>query len=308
MTYKIDIQIDKNRIIRLAEIMADLKLKGDKYIDPKFFPPPETDREIQLGYFAAMVAIDHRTSSPFGVFEGEVDGEILHGADLLYRLGMKVLEGNPEFFYAKNLARIGEKDILNLISFRGKPLWDLHVRTLLLRDLGMKTLEYYDGKFKNLFNVSTIMELINRLIVFRAYEDPVHKKIFLLAKFLHGRGLVHFRDKENFEVAVDNHLSRIAIRTGIVVFSDYSPIERQIELSRGEDINVRLTIRKSWKEVSKESGYDPFTLDDFLWKFGRTICIRDKPRCEECQFASICLAHNKKHFWNEHRHVLTWYY
>jgi len=301
-------KIKSSKIKDLSEIIADLDLSYNHYYDPRFYPPSNTDKEIQLGYFIAMVAIDHRTSNLLGRFEGTIDGEIFHGADLLYRLGMKKFEKNPEFFVAEKLANVREKDILDLISWKGKLVWDYHVRTFLLRDIGTKTLEYFDGRFTKLLNVSTITQLIDRLAHFRAYEDPVQKKIFLLAKFLYGRGLVLFKDRENFEVAVDNHLSRIAIRIGIVELSDYSVIDKQIELTRDEDISIRMTIREAWKEVSKESGYSPFILDDYLWKFGRSICIWSSPKCEKCPFTRICLAHNKKHFWNEHRHILTWYY
>lgn len=299
--------INESKISLVAEIIAKLDLKRDMYLDTRFFPPINVDRELQLGYFAAMVAIDHRTSTPLGVFEGYVHGEFFHGADLLYRLGMLIFESDPEFFSSDRLSRLGYENAKKLLVFENKILWDFHVRTFLLRDLGQKTLELYSS-FKKLFNVSRVTEFVDRLRFFRAYEDPVAKKAYLLAKFLDGRKLIQFHDKENFEVAVDNHLSRLAIRLGIISFSDYSHIERQLEVPRDYDISLRLTIREAWKKVSEMSGVDPFTLDDFLWNFGRRICRQNSPRCANCPFDGVCLARSVGRYWLEHRHILTWYY
>ena len=304
----INININDVQVMSVAEIISQLRLERHRYVDEKFYPPEDTNREIQLGYFMTMVAIDHRTSTPLGPFEGVIDGEFYHGADLLYRLGKRVFDEDPTFFSAENLVNLDEMTGLRLFKIGDKKVWDYELRLFLLRDIGQKVIEYYDGEFRKLFELNTITELINRLSIFRAYEDPVHKKIFLLAKFLDGRKLIRFKDPENFEVPVDNHISRIAIRLGIVTFSNYDVIKKQIELTRDEDIRVRLKIRESWKEVSKKSGCDPFTLDDFLWSFGRTICLREKPKCNECAFRDVCLANRRREYWLEHRHIITWYY
>ncbi len=302
------VELGYPQIEAVSDILRRMELHMDTYDDPRYFPPKDSERELQLGYFTAMVAIDHRTSTPLGVFEGYVDGEFFHGADLLYRLGKKVFERDPEFFLPGRLAKLTYEDMLPIIKHGDIVLWDLHVRTFLLRDIGKKVMEYYGGEFGKLFNIDTVGAMISRLSIFRAYEDPVHKKIFLLAKFLMGRGLVSFRDRENFEVAVDNHLSRIAIRLDIVRFSEYTPMVKQTELTRDEDMKVRVSIRMAWKEASRLSGHDPFTLDDFLWSFGRRICTRDYPKCGCCPFRNVCLAKTRGEFWYEHRHTITWYY
>lgn len=299
--------IDRNNISSVSKVIAELDLKRDSYDDPHFFPPRSVDQELQLGYFVAMVAIDHRTGTPLGAFEGYVNGEFFHGADLLYRLGMLIFKDDPEFFSADRLSRLTYDDSRRLLEFDGRIIWDYHVRTFLLRDIGEKTLEFYDS-FRELLDVRNVLELIERLKLFRAYEDPVAKKSYLLAKFLDGRELVRFLDKENFEVAVDNHLSRLAIRLGIIRFLDYTYIEKQIEVPRDFDVELRLAIRKAWKLVSKLSNVDPFTLDDFLWSFGRRVCRQNKPKCGDCPFRDVCLARSLNKYWFEHRYILTWYY
>ncbi len=151
-------------------------------------------------------------------------------------------------------------------------------------------------------------ELLARLSWFRAYEDPVAKKSLLLAKFLHKRRLKVFRDEENFQVPVDNHLTRIAFRLGIVELEDHSPIDRQVELNPSQDIKIRMKVRDAWKRVSEASGVDPFTLDDFLWTHGRTICLPRNPRCRDCILRKACRSSRTGYFPSEHRHSLTWYY
>ena len=303
-----DVHIDYTNIDRVSQIIRKIGIIRDSYHDPRYYPSINCDTELQFGYFTVMVAIDHRTSTPLEVFEGYVDGEFFHGADLLYRLGMKVFEETPSFFLPKNLSMLSYEEAFRLIKFADKALWDMHVRTFLIRDIGKKVMEYYGGKFEELFNVETIRDFAARLSIFRAYEDPVQKKIFLLAKFLEGRGLIKFKDKENYHVAVDNHLSRIALRLGIIRLDDYEPIVKQIELTRDEDIKIRMTIRSAWKEVSNRSNHDPFALDDFLWSFGRKTCTREYPRCDECPFSEVCYARRNNEYWYEHRHTLTWYY
>lgn len=302
------VYLDYESIDNVSKILREMSIVRDKYCDPRYYPSPKSDVELQYGYFMVMVAIDHRTSTPLEIFEGYVDGEFFHGADLLYRLGMKVFGESPEFFLAKNLSKLSYEEAMSLIKFGDKILWDMHVRTFLIRDIGRKVMEYYKGSFEELFNVKTIKEFARRLSIFRAYEDPVQKKIFLLAKFLEGRGLVEFEDKENYHVAVDNHLSRIALRLGIIRLDDYGPIVKQIELTRDEDIEIRMAVRRAWKEVSVRSNHDTFTLDDFLWKFGRKICVREKAKCGECPFIDVCYARKCGEYWHEHRHTLTWYY
>ena len=298
----VDVAIDVDKIREVADVLRGLSLERDRYLDDRLYPPPSDPREDQLAYFTAMVAVDHRTSTPLGSFEGYIDGEFFHGADALWRLGRKAYDAG--LFKAERLADLKPEEARRLFSIGDKTVWDLNVRLFLLRDLGRKALRA--GGFESLIP-ETISGLIERLKPIRAYEDPVAKKALLLAKFLDGRGLVKFKDPENFDVPVDNHLSRIAYRLGIVDV-DYKALFEGVELSREEDAEVRNKVKLAWRLVSRFSGVDPFTLDDFLWSFGRRICVREGPRCAQCPFRRICRANAVGQYPPEHTHVLTWYY
>lgn len=297
--------INKENVGKTSLLVSQCRLQGFSY-DLEIFPPKDDPPERQLAFFTAMVAIDHRTSTLYP-FEAWIAGKRYKGSDLLFRLGIEVYRREPDFYTPENLSKLDKLKALKLLSYHGMVMWDLHVRTLLLRDLGSKILHRYES-YSKLLDVETVTELLNRLSWFRAYEDPVAKKSFLLAKFLHKRGLKTFKDEENFQVPVDNHLTRIAIRLGIIELEDYTIIDKQLELSRSQDIALRMKVREAWKEVSKASGTDPFTLDDFLWVHGRTVCLPGNPRCEDCILKSACRSFETGYFPNEHRHSLTWYY
>ena len=291
----------------VAEKFEETEIKRENYFNEKCFPASNQPRELVLGYFTAIVALDHRTSTPVSEYRATINGIVYKGSDLLHHLGSREFSRNPEYFSAENLSKLNLREFNRVFTYKDISLWDAGVRVLLLRDLGRKVLDIY-GNFTDLFNVTSITEFKERLKVFRAYEDPVEKKIFLLAKFLEGRGLIEFTDPQNFQVPVDNHLTRIALRLGIVNLTDYSFILKEIEVNSETDIAIRMKVREAWKVVSEISGKDPFLLDDFLWKFGRTICLRNRPLCEKCFLKDCCRAYRTENFLPEHTFTLTWYY
>jgi len=204
-------------------------------------------------------------------------------------------------------------------------VWDPEVRAFLLRDAGGKLLKLYDGRVSNMVEEASGRlcgvpgGFIDILKVFRAYEDPVSKKSFLLAKFLLRRGLLKVIDLENMEVPVDNHVTRVAVRLGIVEPLGENPFASQREVSWEEDVIIRLQVRRAFKLVSKLSNMDPGLLDDLLWSLGRKICLRPRPLCDEgvevlgirkCPFRSVCAAYEReeRRTWLEHNYTNTWYY
>ncbi len=294
--------VDAEAVGRVSALISGLGLSRDRYEDLLFFPPKDDEVERQLGFFLFMVAIDHRTRTELTDFSANIRGKRLSGADLLYYLGMRVYE-DERSFTPEWLARLTQEEAKHLLCFEGNCVWDLYTRIFLLRDLGRKI----KGGLAELLLVDRIEELMSNLSGFRAYEDPVRKKTFLLAKFLDGRGLARF-DGEKY-VPVDNHLTRIAIRLGIVIPSGdlLEWIREGRELTREEDVTVRMAVREAWKEVSNRSGVDPFTLDDFLWPFGRSTCMKD-PHCNSCPFSEVCRSNSTGEYWEEPKHTLTWYY
>lgn len=333
--------VDYEKAARFGEALARAaeRIPVDTFTDQRYYPPETAPRETVSMYFLVMVALDHRLSRPGRPYEGLVDGELYHGADLLYRLGRKILEEDPEFYTADRLARVTPSEVERLFSAprpgggTARPP-DPAVRAGLLRDLGAKLARLYGGSAYRIIVESGGMlrrgvgeGFIDRLKVFTAYQDPVEKKPFLLAKFLERRGVLPAHDSYNKEVPVDNHLARIAVRTGIVRL-DREALEKiaaGIEFSPEEDVMLRYAARLAYKTASLAGGIDPFIMDDILWQFGRKCCTREAPTCrsgcreecrrtggctgEECILASICLARRDPLYMvSEHRFLETWWY
>jgi hypothetical protein len=313
------IGIDTRSIERVARILSKHGVKLEKLdlYDQRFYPPRDTDRELVLRYFLVMVAMDHRLSRPGKPYEACLSDGCYHGADLLYRLGMKMFNENPGFFSPENLSRITREDVLNWLSIGEIRPPDPEIRAFLLRDLGTKLSKLYDGRVERILELSNNRlrgvnggyGLIDLLRVFRAYADPVEKKALLFAKFIIGRGL--FKPVDEMDVAVDNHLTRIAIRLGMIMISGelWDKIRRGVEVSKEEDVLIRFFVRRAYRELSRKIGIDPGVIDDHFWIMGRSICVRDKPLCDKCVFKNICLARRNTSFMvNEHTFYNTWYY
>ncbi|MEM0365695.1 MAG: hypothetical protein QXR02_02130 [Acidilobaceae archaeon] len=316
----------------LSRIASNLEV--DMFLDTDYYPSASASRRTITAYFLVMVAMDHRLSRPGKPYEAVIDGKVYHGADLLYRLGSMRLNDDPGFFEAERLAKVTTRDIIDWLTLNGKlnvkpP--DPDIRAELLRDIGLKLYKLFDGDPYNIIIESrgrlrdSTGGFLNIIKVFKAYQDPVEKKALLLAKFLERRRVLEITDQYNKEVPVDNHLVRIALRTGIVEVDDETieAIAAGVEFEEERDIILRFTTRRAYKEVSIASVLDPFILDDILWSFGRRCCTRDKPTCRDscraeciklrgcnggCILSPICRAFREpKYMVPEHNFITFWY-
>ncbi|MCE4614786.1 MAG: hypothetical protein F7B60_04580 [Desulfurococcales archaeon] len=317
------LSINYEQIDKIAEVLGKI-LKDhpvDPFVNPNYYPPEGTDFEALTMYFLVMVSMDHRLSRPNRPYELVMRGEKYHGADLLYKLGMEMFRTKPQFFTAEYLSHITEDDVKEWLAPRGvvRPV-DINLRTLLLRDIGRKLTALFDEKAYNIIEYSKGYlknkgkGFIELLKAFTAYQDPVEKKAFLLAKFLERRRVLQIVDSWNKEVPVDNHLTRIAIRWGLI------HLERELleKIAYGtpftgkEDTLIRYYVQIAFKLVSQKAGVDPFILDDFLWSFGRTVCKRENPKCiqnGDCPIMEFCRAQsNRLYMVGEHNYYETWYY
>ena len=134
------------------------------------------------------------------------------------------------------------------------------------------------------------------------------------------RGLFTPIDLDNLHVAVDNHLMRVAIRTGILHLEDYEIPWFKRPVNYEEDIIARMYARKAYKLVAKISNINPMLLDDLIWSLGRSCCLYGEPICDSgqvpllnsrgCPFRSICKAYSNRRLrmLNELEYLHTWYY
>ncbi|RLF15430.1 MAG: hypothetical protein DRJ97_03910 [Thermoprotei archaeon] len=314
-------RVDEEVASCLAEKMRSLDLKVSSFDDPRLYPPRNLDLELQLNYFIFMCSIDHRTGAGFG---GLVQGEWFRGSELLWRLGKAKLDEDPSFFTVDHMSRVSCDTVVSWLSVkepRETVIKGPRLRTELLRDTAKWLARMFEGDPRRLIELSeeSCVRLIELLRPFKAFNDPVAKKAYLLVKFLERRGLFKVRDEENLEVPVDNHLTRVALRLGLVEVNSPRAIGGRVGL--GFDVKLRLTVRLGYKLVARRAGLRPTYLDDLLWSLGRELCLRKKPRCtasstllalggvEGCPFKECCRG-----FKDENRRKLkepvvnTWWY
>ncbi|RLE54801.1 MAG: hypothetical protein DRJ26_01510 [Candidatus Methanomethylicota archaeon] len=335
---RVSMNIDACRLLGL--LIKRLRLAPSSFTDARFYPSLKCSADLAVNYFFFMVAIDHRTGFEGVPFEGLVEGEMFSGAMLLWRLGKLKFDEDPEFFTPKRMVSVTASEVADWLKVE-KPypreVWDPDVRAFLLRDAATRLVEEYGGSALNLIRASRGFlfnngeGLVERLRKFRAYEDPVGKKSFLLVKFLERRAFISIVDEDNLEVPVDNHLSRVALRLGLVSVDEdtLDKIMRREEFTPAEDYAMRMRIKEAYKLTSAFAKIKPTLLDDFLWLLGKTCCSQETPVCAfgcsrdrcplldligdcrgECILAPVCRARSdpKLQLLPEHKFTNTWYY
>ncbi len=316
------IWIDRDIVSKLAykiKYSVDKLPKLNVY-DEKLYPSRRDDLESILRYFLVVVALDHRLSRPGRPYRHCFNSECYKGADLLYYLSKKIYDENPSFYNPENLSKIKPEDVEKIYSIGKARVPDPVVRAYLLRDLGFKLTRLYNRSVLELLEKSGSRirgsidkpGLVDLLRVFRAYEDPVEKKSFLFIKFLILRELFKPVDPWNMEVPVDNHLTRIALRIGVVGLKGvlWRLVKESKPVDYGDDVLIRFMVRRAYKLVSIEAGVDPCIVDDALWVYGRKVCLRDQPpKCSMCLFKDFCRAYmDREYMVSEHNYYNTWYY
>lgn len=329
---------------QLGYYLTKLHLKTEDFLDPRFFPSVDSDPEDAARFFFFVTSIDHRTSPPGKSFEGLVNREYFHGADLLWHLCLQRFNQTPSSFHPLKMAKISTKEIKDWLSVdqpRSVTIRKPAQRAALLRFSG----KLLARKYKN--SVLTLLEaarshvaskshatgpgLLDLLSEFKAYKDPVNKKSLLLIKFLLRRNLWNAVDLDRIQIPVDNHLSRLALRLGLVRISETltNLIERRIPFSAEMDTKLRERIRAAYSIVGTYAKRSVLELDDFFWHFGRQCCTFNTPVCTlgctskcyvaqnllaiscqgKCPLRSVCLAYNE----DKQRALVepkleTWYY
>ncbi len=304
----------------------------DRFVDSRFYPSPSDPPQQVANFFFVAVALDHRVYEPGERLCIAFGTETLCGTDALYRMLKEVYEEDPKRFEPESLARLSIEDLRRWLCRDGKCVRGLEIRAMLLRDLGEKCLKLFGRSFLSIvercdgyLRREDGEGLIDLVKVFKAFQDPVEKKPFLLAKMLERRGLINVKDPYSKRVPVDNHVVRIALRLGLVKLGRdlLTKVVEGREVDPYEDVLIRMCIREAWQRVCLASSLDPFVLDDALWTFGRTVCLVNKPRCLEgrievrhpfvamgrCIFEKVCpVARGEIEPLNEHQFWKTWWY
>jgi hypothetical protein len=221
------------------------------YEPPDFAHVPDPDAAIFL------CAVDHKT----GYSESHsVDGEDLAGSELMWVLGLRSAAREPGLLTPGRLREVSGEDIAGWFEVGGETVGDPGRRASLWTDLAVGLIRDHDGSAQTLLDASGGRlagrnGLVSQLARYEAYLDPLAKKAFLFAKICERRGWLAVRDPDSWEVAADNVLMRLALRSGLV--------------EPGPLVDVRSATRVAMKALAATAEISPPILDDMLWELGR---------------------------------------
>jgi hypothetical protein len=215
------------------------------YAPPDFAHVPNPDAAIFL------CAVDHKTGYERAHV---VDGHgPMSGSELMWAVALRRAgELNADSLRDVDAARVAE-----LFRIDDETIADSGPRADLWRDLAAGLRRAYGGSARRLLDESRgrLAELLDRLVAFEAYSDPLAKKAQLFAKICERRCWFCVADPMNWQVSADNVLMRLTLRSGLV--------------EQGDLEEVRSATREAFKRIALETGIPPPELDDMLWELGR---------------------------------------
>jgi Potential Queuosine, Q, salvage protein family len=216
------------------------------YKPPDFAHVPNPDAAIFL------CAVDHKTGyqRPHRV-AGEGPFE---GSELMWAAALR----HADRLRAPALREVTADEVAGVFAVNDETVAGPERRARLWRDLAAGLERDYEGSAQRVLDSADhrLADLLDRLVAFDAYSDPLAKKSQLFAKICARRGWLGVRDPEHWEVSADNVLMRLALRSGLVEPADLGA--------------VRAGTRDAFKRVALEAGISPPELDDMLWELGRS--------------------------------------
>jgi hypothetical protein len=131
------------------------------------------------------------------------------------------------------------------------------------------------------------IEYLEKTGEFRAFDDPLHKLQMVLSYFLHGRKLI---DWEPSLPAIDYHMCRIALRTGIVEMP-VQPEWYYLRMATDDEKDIqkiRGTTMDAFKALVEMKGISGEICDNIFWGIAKKYCHDNNPDCENCPLKNGC--------------------
>ncbi len=236
----------------LDRTAARVRNLAQTYEAPDFAHVPDPDAAIFL------CAVDHKT----GYTEPhEVDGEGPYsGSELMWICGLRAASAEPGLLRAERLSGAGAQEVSEWFRAGDETVADPERRAELWRNLASGLIRDHRGSAQDLLlsaggSLAGRDGLLARLCKYDAFSDPLGKKSFLFAKIAERRGWFEVCDPQSWEVAADNVLMRLALRSGLV--------------AEGPLDEVRSATRAAFKKLARVARISPPVLDDMLWELGR---------------------------------------
>jgi hypothetical protein len=248
----------------------------------------EKRREANLWFFLVAICQSTRT------LQGTIDGRWVRGWDYLVRSARRTMRADAGWFMAERLVGVTGERLQSVFSDDGvaehTTLDRIDERVALWQDASRLLLRRYDGDVMALYEqahhrLRGTEGILARLAECQAYSDPVEKKSFLFIMFASRCGAWAVEDLENLRVAIDYHIMRVALRSGMVSV-EASDLQRRLKarasVSPAEDNSIREAVREACELLVRYSGRSVFDIDNILWSLGRNCCFYDyEPICGE---------------------------
>jgi len=282
------IEVDEGICEKLGRKLKDVQVLLHKFLaEDSRATWTEEARRREANFRFYLVAICQHTKS----LQGIIEGKWCRGWDYLERACRRVMAEDAEYFSAENMSRITGQELRRILSDDFDPahstLDRVEERVTQLCDCGQRLAAQYDGDVMNLYRQAGgylhgrrgILELMSE---FKAYSDPIQKKSFLFLMFVSQAGIWKIKDLENLKVAVDYHIMRIALRSGMVRVrgSLETVLKERREVDAATDIKVRGAVQEACNLLVRYSGHSVFEVDNILWMMGRNCCFYEhEPIC-----------------------------
>jgi len=292
---------NRNRAEALAGALKKVQYSPDDFneITPFFH-----DQKRELHFIFFLTAIDHKTHGDIQRYEEQIDGKTIHGSDLLYLKAKNAATKDNDLFMPEKLRSIDYDTLKDVFRTSAGTLpVGLQERGDLLRDAANTLLTKYHGDLSELFEKSKNLLLspipkdrgvLERLKAFKAYQDPLGKKSFLLVKLLRRKKLLAVADQENIRVPVDHVLMTIGLRTGMILVEEAtskSLLEKALLDEKSID-SLRRVTALAFQRVAEYSSLPPDHFDDLLWAFGRE-CFKFPPPFKHEEISKIDIPISK---------------
>lgn len=285
------VEVDYQKCDELVELLRKNPLTADA-ANPI---PEEIGPELSKDFYLSLIAICHQTSPLDGAYlEGTSRGKKLRGWDYLKDRLLVAVQKDPALVKPNNLTEISGADISNMMADGqgGGKITDPEGRARLLRDIGEVMLRQGWKNAEAIYQESGgYLErpnhhgLLDKLALMEAYNDPLKKKSYLFVEFMKNNGVWSYKDPKNLGSPIDYHITRGALRMGLVQVSDsalYQKLVAKEPVKLKEDLEIRGAVHEAIEDVSKKLELSGEDTHHIFWNSFRNCCPRETPHCQSC--------------------------
>lgn len=304
------IQIADNQVRAFADFMRDNR--GIRPFDfcsleeGHLFPPRDQLGVADYFFFATAHQFgfwylkDGRYERPM---YARVDGREWKGSDFLWRCATKAWNDQRDIFHPRVMEHVTDEEWSRIFSDdEGRnplPMWEEHLRIIHECTRWCMERNTTPGQLIRDANASdaplkTFLDQAGRVPGYA--EDPLHKKLILLAIILENRPEHFLRvgDPQHYEPIIDYHLQRSALRTGLVEVTDDALRRKLVErrlVTPGEESSVRRAVFEAIRRLMAESGLSIAAIDYFFFMNRKRCPEMTEPDCPRCEVNALCAKH-----------------